>query len=257
MFTSKREPEEYARALLSELKLKRVGDIEKLAAHFNIRIDEVDSEGFEGALIKASHKVKGIITVKRNFREPGRRKFTIAHEIGHFVLPGHGTVECCASEVIESWQKNLNQQEAEANRFAAELLLPTREIYEVVNRRKATIALAKELSAEFETSLTATTLKCVQTTEEACAVVWSVDGAAKWARRNENFQYFVPNGKLDHNTLAASLFSNSSETQKADEVFAEAWLSGDNFTAESKIWEDSISLPFYNAVLTILTSLDD
>lgn len=254
MTARKKKPEEYARALLSELNLCRVGNIEELAARLNLQIEEVAAENFEGALIKSAKKAKGIIALKRNFRESGRRRFTIAHEIGHFILPGHGAVECCKPGEIESWRSGINWQEAEANRFASELLLPSNEIYKIVNRRQATIALAKELCAEFQTSLTATVLKCVAITEEPCAVVWSVDEAIKWLQRNENFNLFISTGKLDEKTLAAKFFQNRiSQSQIEGEVFADIWLLNDNLAADAKLWEDSISLPFYNGVLTILT----
>ncbi|MGY3172093.1 hypothetical protein ACVWYU_001467 [Pseudomonas sp. TE12234] len=53
-----------------------------------------------------------------------RRKFTLAHEIGHIVIPWHtGTIvtHIDPGEVDFAYM----QMEAEANRFAAELLMPT------------------------------------------------------------------------------------------------------------------------------------
>lgn len=45
-------PEAYARSLLSQLKLRRIGDINSFAALLGLRIKEVDSDGFEGALVR-------------------------------------------------------------------------------------------------------------------------------------------------------------------------------------------------------------
>ena len=250
-----KEPEDYARALLAHLGLKRIENIAALAARLSLKIREVDSRGFEGALIRLPNQAKGVIAVKRDIREPGRKNFTALHEIGHFVLPGHGAKECfCKSDEIESWRRNaMREQEIQANRFASELLLPVKEIYSIVNKRKATLYLAKELSAEFQSSLTATVLKCVEATEERCAIVWSVGGNVKWFRANENFKSFIRAGRLEGETLAASIPHQSLCNERDGAVPAEAWLQNHNLRTNATIWEDSQYLPYYNGVLTILT----
>lgn len=54
-----------------------------------------------------------------------RRRFSIAHEIGHF-LSGHISFDDGDLHVEDSlaWFDSYNQQEREANEFAAELLMP-------------------------------------------------------------------------------------------------------------------------------------
>ena len=62
---------------------------------------------------------------------PARRRFTLAHEVGHWVcqcLEGKGApVMCRAEDVSESADRTL---EREANVFAAELLMPENEVRE-------------------------------------------------------------------------------------------------------------------------------
>jgi hypothetical protein len=60
-------------------------------------------------------------------RSPGRRRFTIAHEIGHWILhaaaaPTAQTRWCRTEDVSES--RTSSDVESEANRFAAALLMP-------------------------------------------------------------------------------------------------------------------------------------
>lgn len=65
-------------------------------------------------------------------RHPRRRRFTIAHEIGHWVLHissagklyGCRPADIVEQPAIRSDTRELRRIEAEANRFAAELLLP-------------------------------------------------------------------------------------------------------------------------------------
>ena len=255
MFNLPSNPEVYARSLLYQLKLRRIGDINSFAALLGLKIKEVDSDTFEGALIRVPQRLKGIVAIKRDIREDGRKRFTFCHEVGHFVLPGHGTTDCiCLSEEVESWRKNMPEQELAANQFAAELLLPYREVEQFVKKTDLTINLAQKVSSEFEASLTAATLKCVDVTAERCAVAFSVAGSIKWFRRNENFHYFIRvNQKLSDDSYAAQLFSGRPIDEPFGAVPADAWLEAENLPSNARIWEDSILLPDYNSTITILT----
>jgi len=248
-------PDAYARSLLSHLGVKRIGDIGEFAGLLGLRIKEVDSDDFEGALIRVPQRLKGIIAVKRTISGEGRKRFTICHEIGHFVLPGHGTSDCiCLDTEVESWRKGMPEQELAANRFAAELLLPYKEVAPLVHKGKASISVAKSLSNEFNSSLTAAGLKCVEVTEEKCAIVYSVNGVIKWFKTNANFHYFIRiNERLDPESYAGQLFANSNVVEPFGAVPAEAWLRSDRLRSDARIWEDSILLPNYQSVITILT----
>lgn len=248
-------PEAHARSLLAHLKMRRIGEIDSFAALLGLRIREVDSDGFEGALVRVPHRLKGVIAIKRDIREEGRKRFTICHEVGHFILPGHGTTECiCLSDEVESWRKSVPEQELAANQFAAELLLPFKEIQPFVNKKDLTIALAQVVSKEFQSSLTAASLKCVEVTEEKCAVVFSVAGSIKWFRSNDNFHYFVRvNQKVSDGSYAGQLFSGKGVDDPTGAVPADAWLDSEDLPSDARIWEDTMLLPYYNSTITILT----
>lgn len=67
------------------------------------------------------------ITINTEFTFPARKKFTLAHELGHIVIPWHnGDVKCDTDKPynVISGQKLLDTQELEANIFASELLMP-------------------------------------------------------------------------------------------------------------------------------------
>lgn len=255
MFNLPSNPEVYARSLLSQLRLRRIGDINSFAALLGLKVKEVDSDSFEGALIRVPQQLKGIVAIKRDIREDGRKRFTFCHEVGHFVLPGHGTTDCiCLSSEVESWRNSMPEQELAANQFAAELLLPYREVEPFVRKKDLTIALAKKISTEFRASLTAATLKCVEVTDEKCAVVFSMAGTIKWFRRNENFRYFVRvNQRVSNESYAGQLFSGKDLEEPNGAVPADAWLESENLPSDARIWEDSMLLPYYNSTITILT----
>jgi hypothetical protein len=82
-----------------------------------------------------------------------RTRFTIAHELGHAVLPWHiGTAECAmpGTNLVER-----TPLEQEADHFASELLLPSGWLREIVARHRANLDLVLADVAKAQASATA------------------------------------------------------------------------------------------------------
>jgi Zn-dependent peptidase ImmA (M78 family) len=63
--------------------------VEELAIQLDIeRIAELETDGFEGGLITDDDRSTGIILVNRKAFK-GRRRFTVGHELGHFLMRTH------------------------------------------------------------------------------------------------------------------------------------------------------------------------
>jgi Zn-dependent peptidase ImmA (M78 family) len=71
------------------------------------------------------------ILVNRSSRSEGSQRFTIAHELGHYLLHSDSAFLCGYREVYEHQQ----ELETEANSFAAELLMPTAKMRDLTVRR--------------------------------------------------------------------------------------------------------------------------
>ena len=121
-----------ARILKLEPGLTLPIPIEKLCASLDIvRIADLETEGFEAALITDQVKSQGAILVA-NGRSRRRRQFSIAHELGHFLIPAHmpptdGRFLCSADQLRQLAAKDQDRRarmEVEANRFAALILMP-------------------------------------------------------------------------------------------------------------------------------------
>lgn len=83
------------------------------------------TSSFEGVLVTDDAKSSGSIAY--NETSPvTRRRFTIAHEIGHFLIPWHGaSAQCAIADMgVLKTKDATRSKEAEANRFAAALLTP-------------------------------------------------------------------------------------------------------------------------------------
>lgn len=62
-----------------------------------------------------------------------RKRFTLAHELGHLIIPWHtGTMICHTEGHLKYDDYSYTQIEAEANRFASELLMPSYWVQDVI-----------------------------------------------------------------------------------------------------------------------------
>jgi Zn-dependent peptidase ImmA (M78 family) len=117
-----------ARELLLEGKVETPPvPVEQLAALVGATIRY---EPFAGELSGMVHRsASGVIIGVNSMHAKTRRRFTIAHELGHFLL--HRNEELHIDERFpigfrsELSSKALDAAEIEANQFAAELLMPT------------------------------------------------------------------------------------------------------------------------------------
>lgn len=144
-------------------------------------------EGFEGALVDGRARGKGWgIVYSEPVRSPGRRRFTIAHEFGHFVLHRHASPTGgfrCAQEDLATWDHDRDPREAEANRFAAGVLMPLDDFRaQMPARSAANLETLGGLAERYGVSLTACALRWLEYTERRALLVVSRDGFILWAK---------------------------------------------------------------------------
>lgn len=154
-----------------------------------IGFQDLDVEGFVGALMTDDAKNKGVILTKEGQPE-GRHRFTVAHELGHFLIPSHqGNRQCTAADLREHRRDTIHRkQESEANRFAAGLLMYKPRFTRDVDRLgEADVSHVMTLAKRYGTSLEATANRYVDLSEDTCAFVFSKDGVIHYARASDGF----------------------------------------------------------------------
>lgn len=178
--------------------------VETLAADVGItEVRDFEIERFVGALVTNEEKSEGAILVKKGDR-PARRRFTIGHELGHFLIPSQrGSRQCTRQDLAERRTDTLHQkQESQANEFSAGLLMPKKKFTKDIDELgDADVSHIIDLARTYGTSLEATANRYVDLTENACAIVMSKDGHVRYARRSERFPWLaVKRGSpLPHN----------------------------------------------------------
>ena len=246
------DPSLYATALLGRWGIVDPPDVFGIATALGVDVEEQDVSGFDGALVRLKGSAIGIISVRRSINEVARKRFTVAHELGHLLLPGHDTSTVCASDRMENWAKDVPTPEMEANQFAAELLMPAALATGTVRTLKPTFEAAETISRLFHTSLTASAYRFTELTSHAVAVVWSSGGRIRWFKRSAEFAYWIRvREKLDPGSLAYDLFNRREVAASDDGIAARTWLDGD-FDHDDRLVEHSRAIPSYGGVLTLL-----
>lgn len=240
-----------AQVLRHDLRITGPPNLQAVLQSLGIVLKEVNlGDGFDGAALRTP-KGSGIL-INNAICYQSRKRFTIAHELGHLRLAWHNEFEYrCASTDIESFHPN-RRHEREADEFAAEFLLPEAVIEPVFRKHPFSFDLIKTLADEYETSLTATALRGVAYTLDRCAVVYSVGKRICWGKPSRSFHYSVRVGALHENTYAADFFSGRDVPTEPVQVNPYAWLSDSRIPHDLVLFEHSIPFPRIGAVLTVL-----
>ena len=248
-------------ALVSESFLRRFGldsrdRLTEIAEEFGIDVLYRPAESYDGALLRIRDAQRGCIVINSRIREESRKRFTLAHEIGHFVLPGQQEVSApCKQQRIENWDADLYRPELEANRFAADILMPRGLVAEFV-QSEPSLESIRSIAQLCGTSLTASAVRLITLTPHRAAVVWSQNQKILWSKLSEGFVRWVRKGEVRENSFAAQCYRKQSVPEQLAPVPASAWLYEKGLQERAQIWEQSVGLKNYGAVLSLLVIIE-
>jgi len=245
-------PEVLARALLKFAGMQAPVDLYELSAAIGLKIKDVPSSTFDGALVRVAGRPRGIIAKRRMIEDEGRRQFTIAHEIGHYILPGHGVdISACTKDDLDVAKAKVAQAEKEANRFASELLMPSALVAPIVDKYGLTIKTCNFICRLFRASYTAAASKCVQASDREVAMIITDSGVLRYFQRGRRWKYRIKQGEALSEESMATLLRSNRMGEINGEVPATAWTSAGTGL---RLWEESVMMPRYKRVVTLLST---
>lgn len=171
-------------------------DVDPIALDYSTRFDDsikkiqkAELETFEGALFPSRKSGKWTILYNPAIRSQGRINFTLAHELGHYLV--HRNVrpegfECCEAPVLgfaESEAQRKMEQEADA--FASYLLMPLDDYRAQVGRTEMSLDLLNHLAERYQVSRTAAAIKWLDCTSKCAALVVATNGFVLWCWRSK------------------------------------------------------------------------
>lgn len=202
-------------------------DINEIAA--------LTTSGYVGGLVIGNGS--GVILVNQNDTEQ-RQRFTIGHELGHFLIPWHtlnsDAVFNCTSEQMALTDTKAKEgylrKEAEANCFSAELLMPRAHF--ISDMRKAGEPSLDSLFAianKYDVSKEACARRFTELNDEPCAIIHSKDGVVRYYNKHPDFPYLdVKKGlPIPKSALSSDPKIKAGETTESIEVDTDTWISSD------------------------------
>jgi hypothetical protein len=231
-----------------------------------VGIRRAELDGCEGVLLTDHIRSQGSILVNTR-RGPQAVRFSIAHELGHFLLERHvlglaGTFTCTMGDLRETrTARQCKRQEVEANEFAIGLLVPEDRIAACLNLQPD-IHAAAELRTSLDISLEAAMRCLIERHEEPVAAVWSKDGTIRYVIRGASFPWIARGRNQRVSALsrtAEALAAGGTGATPMREVGPAAWTNEDipELFEQVRVGKDGHALTLLWATLPQGSEQDD
>lgn len=198
----------------------------------------------------------------------GFQRFSIAHELGHYLLGGHIDHALPEDGVHTSHAGfvSADPYEQEADNFAAGLLMPTQLFRREMGKHDPCLAAVESLAGSCRTSLTATAIRYAELSENAVAIIVSTGSTIDYCHLSDTIKSLpqitwlkkgsqVPRGSATERLNGHPGRITGAEREEADIDILD-WLGGIRSVIGT---EEVVGLGRYGKTLTVLTfpSIED
>lgn len=254
-----KNPAIVAKKLLDQFGITDITSIDliDLAYALDAVVEETPSLNADGRTIFGEKY--SLIKINSNIPYAGKKRFTLAHELGHLQL--HRNLQPLFLDndnTLEYFQKG--HQETEANEFASELLMPTEMFKKECKSKKFGPELLRQLAERFQTSITSTAYKYFELGDHPICLFYSFNNKVCYWKRPDNYPHFITDRTRlapPTDSVAAEFFNKgkiySAEHSKQD-IWKSTWFELKHWENDQdfKFYEYCIITPVYNTVLSIV-----
>ncbi len=206
--------------------------------------------GCEARLVRDASGT-GIARISDRIKEPGRVRFALAHELGHFMMHvGQSQTKACTRGDLSDYRKK--PLEAQANIFGSEILMPTAHFRALAAKTGPTFDQIGKLAERFNVSLTAAIIRFIDlgAIDEMTLVCIGPDRRVKWSKsRYENWSLWIEQGmQIPPSSMAECAFL-AKDSVDATDLHPSVWFNrvhGRTMTEECHFMSD------YGATLSLL-----
>jgi len=255
-----------AQQLLENCGLDEITDIE-----MSLFVSGLDAMLIEEKLTNCDGKItfgksKAVIKVNSDIQFEQRKRFVIAHEIGHLImhrnmqLPDDAFSNFNIIAGMENALKN-GSQEIDANEFASELLMPEKLfVKEAKKAKKFSPLLIKQLSERFNVSLTATVFRYMQFDLHPICIVFIEEGRVKYWKKSDSLRVWLEDyTRLSPppDSIAAEYIQSNYEflyklEEKAQTISKSTWFKLNEYDEDTDFYEYCIPTKKYKTILSII-----
>lgn len=219
--------------------------------------------GVSGMLIR--HGEHFCIAYATHIASSGFRRFSIAHELGHYFLEGHIDAIFADGSLHESRAGLLSntEYELEADRFAARLLMPNALFSAALRRAGEGLEAVESLAATCDTSLPATGIRYAECTHEPVAVIVSSGNSVDYCamsnalREIDGIDWIRRNQPLPRDCVTRGFNSDPARVRRSERAEGTSpfqnWFGGAHRIA---VTEEVLGLGAYGKTLTVLHGVE-
>jgi Zn-dependent peptidase ImmA (M78 family) len=212
----------------------------------------------EGATARIFHcDGRAVIRISDSIVQEGRLRFSVAHEVGHFLL-GH-TIPS-QRELDGKGPPYSRYQEREADAFASEHNMPEAFVRPYSEAACAAITAVRTIAHTFRASIVASAVRYVELSGTPCAVAYSERGRVLWAKHSRAFPARIPRQMtLGPASLASEYHARGVLDTSVRVLAGRAWFGSMSRVADQTLVEHAelIPEPGWGGVLSLLTVHDD
>lgn len=236
----------------------------QLAEKLGIQVEPLppDRRTVSGILVYAENEFG--IQYATYIGSPGFQNFCVAHELGHYSIPGHPE-KLLSNGYHESRAgfSSGDRCEQEADHFAAGLLMPSFLFDPAMDTMQSGIMAIESLCALCETSMTATAIRYAQQTYDPVAVVVSEGHKVCYCflsdemKEIKGLSWIKKDTPLPRDTVTYRFNLHENNVLNGNKAEGEAsfshWFSCNH---SYELYEEVVGLGRYGKTLTVLTASD-
>jgi len=252
--------------LLEEIGFDEITEIpmDILVSGLGATLIEESLKNCDGKIIKGRKKT--LIKINSDISYEGKKRFTIAHEIGHYLLHEKLEVHNENSNTLNWFMTAENQakqgiQEKEANEFAIELLMPSKIFQKEAHGKMFCPELIKHLSDRFKTSITSTLFRyCELKNLHPIFIVFIYNGTVKYWKKSQDLYVKVkdivklnpPVDSVAQEYIDANYEFIYSGKEKAQPIEKSTWFVLDQYTKDTPFFEYCIPTKQYKTLISVI-----
>ncbi len=222
-----------------------------VAEYLGIEVEISDLVNYEAYLMRYGNE--GIIRLKAG-SNPNRQRFSLAHEIGHWLLHPRLTQKfSVASDMVDYHE---SKEEIEANLFATELLVPKICIPGRIIKGDPNFAFAEQIAKICGVSLMCAVRRLAEISHHPVILVVSSmrDRATLWTCQSDaSRRFFIyPGTKLPENSQTAECLNHGIALCDPEDIEGETWFPNEDLDVGFELTEEVRVLGTYEISMTLL-----
>jgi IrrE N-terminal-like domain len=219
------------------------------------KVQAAPIKGFEGALFPSEGRKDWLLLYNDALKSPGRVRFTMAHELGHYILHRRmrDSFQCSDGDML-NWSQDDRDIEGQADVFASYLLMPLDDYRKQITG-SVNLDMLGHCADRYGVSLTAATLKWLQYTDEKAVLVMSSNGFMNWGwssepAKNAGAFFRTRDAVVELPKGSLALDSTVENERNGREMAASTWFR--HAHPSTPLREMKIHAQQYDSVLTLL-----